>query len=152
MISPTAEYGLRAIVTLASDPDKAMTATQLAEATGAPQGYLSKVMQSLGKAGLVSSQRGVGGGFRLARPANLVSVLEVVEVFEPVKRVLRCPLGRPEHSPDLCPLHQRLDDAAAMVERSFAETTIDELLSHDERHPRVWTCQNPGPVGGPDKA
>ncbi len=141
MISPTAEYGLRAVVTLAAEPERPLTATQIAAATGVPQGYLSKVMQSLSKSGIVSSQRGVGGGFRLAVAADKLSVLDVVAVFEQVKRVMRCPLGRADHTPDLCPLHKRLDDAAAMVERSFAETTVEELLSSDQANPRSWVCE-----------
>ena len=63
MISQTAEYALRAVVFLSMNVDAAFTTQQIAVATKVPAAYLSKVMQSLVRAGLVRSQRGLGGGF-----------------------------------------------------------------------------------------
>ena len=67
MISQTTEYALRAIVFLADSPTEAHTAEAIAEGTKVPVGYLSKIMQGLAKAGLVSSQRGLYGGFTLIK-------------------------------------------------------------------------------------
>lgn len=131
MISPTAEYALRAIVALAQRPDRAVVTPELAKATQISAPYLSKILQSLGRAELVLSQRGVGGGFRLARAPGEMSVLEVVNAVDPVKRIRTCPLGIESHGTRLCPLHRRLDDVAEQTERAFAETTIAELLSED---------------------
>ena len=66
MISQTAEYALRAIVYLADQGGVARTTSEIAETTQVPAGYLAKVMQSLCRAGLVKSQRGLNGGFKLA--------------------------------------------------------------------------------------
>lgn len=72
MISQTAEYALRAIVYLAMNPDSAFTTQQISATTKVPAAYLSKVLQSLAKAGLVKSQRGLGGGFVLTKsPENI---------------------------------------------------------------------------------
>ncbi|NUQ01687.1 MAG: Rrf2 family transcriptional regulator, partial [Armatimonadetes bacterium] len=92
MISQTAEYALRAIVCLAAQPEGRLTTPQIAGATRVPAGYLSKVLQLLGRAGLVRSQRGLGGGFVLARPAELISVLDVVNAVDPIQRITGCPL------------------------------------------------------------
>ncbi len=129
MISQTAEYALRAIVCLASSAGKPMTTQQVAEATQVPAGYLAKVLQALGRAGLVQSQRGLHGGSVLARRAEEITVLEVVNAVDPLKRIRHCPLGHEAHGRNLCPLHKRLDEAVAMVEDAFAAHSIAELLA-----------------------
>lgn len=128
MISQTAEYALRAVVFLADHPHSASTVTQIAEATRVPAGYLAKVMQSLSRAGVVRSQRGLNGGFTLARDAADLTVLEVVNVVDPVRRYPECPLGLPNHGKQLCPLHRRLDDAARALEDAFGRTKLADLL------------------------
>ena len=128
MISQTAEYSLRAIVYLA-DQDVARTTAQIAETTKVPAGYLAKVMQSLCRAGLVKSQRGLNGGFTLARSARELSILSVINAVDPIQRFPECPLGIASHGRRLCPLHYRLDQAAAMVEKAFGDTMVAELLA-----------------------
>ena len=128
MISQTVEYALRAIVCLAATPDQPQTAKQMAAATRVPLPYLSKVLQGLAREGLVDSQRGLHGGFTLARSPETLTVLDVVNAVDPLPRLRDCPLGIRSHGANLCPLHRRLDDAVAMVERSFAATTVAELL------------------------
>lgn len=124
MISQTAEYALRAVVYLA-DQDQPRTNAQIAAATKVPAGYLAKVMQSLSRARIVTAQRGLRGGFKLARQANGLTVLEVVNLVDPVRRFHECPLGL--HGAELCPLHRSLDDAAKAVEQTFGDTTIADL-------------------------
>lgn len=128
MISQTAEYALRAIVFLAEHGEP-QTIQQIAQVTKVPAGYLSKVMQNLARHGLVSSQRGIGGGFALTRSAAELTVYEIVQAVDPVARITHCPLHRPEHENHLCALHRRLDDAAAQVERCFRETRVADLLT-----------------------
>lgn len=124
MITQTAEYALRAVVFLA-DQEMPRTTSVIAEHTHVPVGYLSKVMQGLCKAGLVSSQRGLHGGFVLTMPPEKMSVLQVVNAVEPIRRIHECPLGL--HGKNLCPLHRKLDDAAKSIEETFSDTTIADL-------------------------
>ncbi|MEP0846344.1 MAG: Rrf2 family transcriptional regulator [Phycisphaerae bacterium] len=136
MISRTVEYALRAMVWLASSPDRAQTTRAVAQATQIPASYLSKVLQTLVDAELLSSQRGLGGGFVLARPPERILVLDVVNAVDPIRRIRTCPLRLSAHSVRLCALHQRLDDALATVEDAFARCTIRELLADgDAQHP-----------------
>jgi Rrf2 family protein len=127
MLSQTAEYALRAIVYLSDQPDKPVTGQQLAKAAQVPAGYLLKVMQSLSRAGLVDAQRGKNGGFTLTAPPDRITILDVVNAVDPIRRIRSCPLGIPGHE-RLCPLHRRLDDALQHVERAFAATRISDLL------------------------
>ncbi len=128
MFSQTAEYALRAIAHLAQNPDAPQTSQQISTAMQVPLPYLSKVLQALGKARLIQAQRGLHGGFKLLKSPNELSVYEVIEVVDPMKRIRTCPLGLAAHGTNLCPLHRRLDDAMAQVEKTFRETTIAEIL------------------------
>ena len=128
MISQTAEYALRAVVYLADQAGEPRTNVQIAEATQVPTGYLAKVMQGLSRARVVNSQRGLNGGFTLKQAPNELTVLTVINAIDPIRRIHECPLGLPSHGTTLCPLHQRIDMAAALVEETFGDTTIAELL------------------------
>lgn len=128
MISQTTEYALRAVVWLASHPDRPLTAQRIAEATRVPAGYLAKVLQGLSRAGLLRSQRGLGGGFTLARAPSALSIWEVVQAVDPIRRITQCPLGFDLHGEKLCALHQALDDAIAQLERDFTRRTIADLI------------------------
>ncbi len=130
MITQTAEYALRAVVYLA-DQDQPQTTAAIAAATVVPAGYLSKVMQGLCRAGLVHSQRGLHGGFVLVRGPKELTVLQVVNAVEPIRRYFECPLGL--HGKNLCPLHRKLDDAAKSIEESFGSATIAQMINVPRR-------------------
>jgi Rrf2 family protein len=129
MFSKTVEYALRAVVCLAQHSPAARTTEQIATATKVPAAYLAKVLQDLGAAGLVRSQRGVGGGVSLRKPPEEVNLLEVVNAVDPIRRIKNCPLDLAAHGVKLCPLHKRLDNALASVEKAFRETTLAEVLA-----------------------
>lgn len=128
MFSQTAEYALRAIVSLA-DADESQTNRAIAKRTRVPGGYLSKVLQSLVRAGLVVSRRGPDGGFVIARRPEELSVLQVINAVDPIGRIETCPLGLEGHGTHLCPLHRKLDDAIAEIERTLGACTIADLLA-----------------------
>jgi Rrf2 family nitric oxide-sensitive transcriptional repressor len=127
VLSQTAEYALRAMVALASSNGEARTAQDLALTTRVPLDYLSKVLNSLARAGLISGRRGRGGGFQSVRPPDQTSILEVVSAVDPLRRIRTCPFGLAVHGENLCPLHRKLDDAVRSVEEAFATTTIQSL-------------------------
>jgi Rrf2 family protein len=129
VISKTTEYALRAVVALAGADGQPMLSPHIAETTQVPQAYLSKVLQTLVRAGLVSSQRGQGGGFILAKPPSDITVLDVVDVVDPIPRIETCPLSIESHSAKLCPLHRRLDEAIASIRASFGSTSLADLVT-----------------------
>src|SRR5262249_17945489 len=80
---------------LARRPDEAILGRDLADSVEIPANYLSKVLVTLRNAGLVDTNRGSGGGYRLRRSANDIHLIDVVELFEEVSRAKpRCFLGR----------------------------------------------------------
>ena len=65
----------------------------------------------------------------LAKPAEKITILQVVNAVEPIQRIRTCPLGLAAHGVRLCPLHRRLDNALASVEAAFEHTTLAEILA-----------------------
>ncbi len=133
MISQTVEYALRAVVHLASEAPAARTTDEVARATRVPRAYLSKVLQSLSRAGLVHSRRGIGGGMTLTKSPADITILEVVNAVEPIQRIRTCPLDLAAHGAHLCPLHRRLDNALSLFEDAFQKSTLAEVLAEPSR-------------------
>ena len=142
MLSQTAEYALRAMTCLGSEPGKPRTNRLLAQQCSVPSGYLSKVMQALGRAGLVRSTRGLHGGFLITRLPVEITILEILQAVDPLKRINACPLGNAKHKGKLCPLHRRLDRAIALVEKAFSETTLADVLSDEHTLYPQGMCSN----------
>ncbi len=141
MFSQTVEYALRAVVYLAQNPDRSCTTEEVAKATKVPSAYLAKILQGMVRSGVIRSQRGVGGGVKLARTPEDLTILEVVNAVEPIQRIKVCPLGLSTHGTNLCPLHKRLDNALAAVESAFAGTTLAEVVN--EPTTSVPLCEFP---------
>ncbi|MCE9552888.1 MAG: Rrf2 family transcriptional regulator [Planctomycetes bacterium] len=129
MFSQTVEYALRTVVHLADQSPSPRTTDQIATATLVPKAYLSKVIQGLCRANILQSKRGIGGGIALVKSPSKLTILEVVNAVEPIARIRECPLGLKTHGVRLCPLHKRMDNALAMVEAVFRETTLAEVLA-----------------------
>jgi Rrf2 family protein len=132
MFSQTSEYALRAITHLAQHHPTPQTRHQIASATKTPVDYLAKIMRTLGRASIVNSGRGVHGGFTLARSPRLISVLDVVNAVDPLKRIHSCPLSLDAHRYNLCSLHRRLDDAVRMIEDALRNSSIADLAGGDD--------------------
>ena len=129
LLSDASEYGLRAVVWMAQRPGEPQKARDIAEGTHSSPGYLVKVLQLLARQGIVSAQRGSHGGFSLQRDPAELTVLEVISAVDPIERIRTCPLGLDAHGAELCPLHRRIDNAIATIEKAFAATTIEELIT-----------------------
>ncbi|MEI6773019.1 MAG: Rrf2 family transcriptional regulator [Planctomycetota bacterium] len=129
MFSQTVEYALRAVVFLAHKAPNPGICEDIALGTKVPRPYMAKVLQGLVKAKILNSQRGLGGGITLnIEPANL-TLLQVVNAVDPIKRITTCPLDLASHGAKLCPLHRRVDSALASIEQAFGSTTLAEILS-----------------------
>ncbi|MCA9085256.1 MAG: Rrf2 family transcriptional regulator [Planctomycetaceae bacterium] len=138
MLSQTVEYALRAVVFLAQNSDSAQTTQRIADSTKVPAAYLAKVLQGLREKQLVRLQRGIGGGVTLASDISTLTILDVVNAVDPIKRITTCPLELQGHGGRLCALHRRMDDAIMQMEEAFRSTTLAELL--DEPNPSVPLC------------
>jgi Rrf2 family protein len=143
MMSQSAEYSLRAVVCLASHRGRPLTVRQVADLTHVPAGYLAKILNALSRANLLNAQRGLNGGFTLRKDPAQITLLDVVQVADPSRRIATCPLGISAHCDgNLCPLHWRIDAAAAAAEHALAASTVADVLadrSHDAASPLCKT-------------
>lgn len=81
-ISRLTDYGIVLLSYMAAEPDRAVSATELATGTGLPLPTVSKLLQLLTKEGILTSQRGVKGGYVLAQPPASISVADIVSALE----------------------------------------------------------------------
>jgi Rrf2 family protein len=139
VLTKTGLHAVRAMVALAQVPDGGYAgAARVARAIGAPQNYLGKLLQTLAQEGLVHSQKGLGGGFRLARDPRHITLLDVVEPIERISRWSGCLLGHPECSDEAaCALHQRWKAVRDAYLRLLTRTTIADLLAQGELERRL---------------
>lgn len=130
MISRTAEYAFLALAFLAGQSAGAVTTREIADSTGLPPDYLSKILRALRRHGILLAHRGIGGGFALAKPADSISVLQVLEALgEKLPYTEQCPM-RLAHHGEVCPVHRALNEAIALIRQRFSDLTLDQLASH----------------------
>jgi len=127
----SARYALHAMLEMALAPDEAVTVASVAGRFGIPQTALAKVFQQLVRAGLARGTRGVGGGYRPARRANDISVLDVLSVFEPPQASGRCLVALrvdgacPRQAG--CGLLQLFEEADELLRCTFASVSLATL-------------------------
>jgi Rrf2 family protein len=137
VFSQTTEYAMRAVVALAAGDGRPMTTKQIAAMMRVPPSYLAKVLQALVRGGLVNSTRGLRGGFVLAKAPSEISLLAIMDVVSPIRRIEHCPLDHEGRSSHLCPLHRRLDHAMSLVQEAFGSTTLEEVVSEENPCPTL---------------
>lgn len=104
IFTASATHALRALARLAANAgDDAVLGRDLASEVGVPSHYLAKVLATLARAGILTASRGVRGGYRLARPADEIRLLDVVEPFEGRRARPGCLLRPAEPCPENAP-------------------------------------------------
>lgn len=132
MISKTALHALKAMVLLGERPDEFQGAANIAARIDAPQNYLGKLLQNLAQAGLVHSQKGMGGGFRLARRPHEITLYDIVDPIDHVDRWEGCFMGKKSCSSDSpCAMH----DTWAAVRDAYLKMLKESTLANVAAHP-----------------
>lgn len=136
ILSKTANYALRAALCLAeAGTDGPVSVDEIAERLDVPRNYLSKILHVLARTDILDSTRGPGGGFRLARPADDVSLADVVRHFDRVPDETTCLLGRTSCSDDdPCRAHTRWATVRTAVigfldDTRLVDLSVDEPLA-----------------------
>ena len=134
MISKTEEYALHAGIHLARQYDVgSVRSSTLAEVADIPPNYLSKVLHQLSRHGVVTSERGRLGGFRLSRDPASITLADLLAPFAPRAGRARCVLGREEClDEDPCPAHEHWKDAKRLIGEFFANTTLGDVVASEE--------------------
>lgn len=128
-LTRAADYAVRVMIHLASlPPGTRVQRNQLAESTGVPESFMSKVLQALVRARLISSRRGLDGGFELAAPAEQVSLLNVVEAIEgPIQLNFCLGSGESCDRQKTCAAHFVWAEAQAAMVAVLKKATIANL-------------------------
>lgn len=126
------DYAVRAMLALTrrggGNGSPPLSARRIAEGMAIPERFLPQVMADLGRAGLVEATPGRNGGYRLARPAAEISLLEVVEAIEGDSRRKSCVLrGGPCGRDGYCDVHDVFFAAQDAMLRTLADATLAAL-------------------------
>lgn len=131
-LSKFSRYALYAAVEMARAGDQPVTVAQVAAPYEIPQTALAKVFQQLVRTGLAVGTRGIGGGYRLARPRDEITVLDIVSVFDPLRApghdLLHARAERTPAPPAARALGQLFDEVDEGIRATLASVTLETLV------------------------
>ena len=128
MLPNTAEYAVRAVLHIAAH-DRPVRVAEIAAASRIPCNYLSKTLHQLARAGILTSARGRGGGFRLTEPADRVTLQRIISPFA-TPSAQQCLLGDGKcREVGGCAAHARWSPVANQMTEFFDTTTVADLLT-----------------------
>jgi FeS assembly SUF system regulator len=137
-VTKLTDYATVVLTALAAQPDVVLSAAGLAERAGLEVPTVAKILKPLAQAGLVSGFRGINGGYRLARPASQITLIDIVEAMEGPLGMTECSLHAGncgiEQSCGVRANWRRINDVVADALRGV---TLAEMLGPPApRHPR----------------
>lgn len=139
MLSATARYALRALVHLAGMPEgKSLLGRDLSRLSDIPPNYLSKILWTLGGAGILGATRGTKGGYRLLRKPDDIRLIDIVELFDRARTANGCLLN-PDHpctDATACAAHENWKQVKAHYTDFLETTTLAVLVSNAGRGPQ----------------
>ena len=137
-LSRLADYAVVLLVEL-GDGRGVTTSTSLAGDTGIPEPTVAKVLKVLGAAGLVRSQRGARGGYRIARPLDAIAIGEVVEAVDGKLALASCVDGGSGSCPseDRCPIRGGWDPVNDALRAMLGRIMLAEMKSRSKPVPHT---------------
>jgi Rrf2 family transcriptional regulator, iron-sulfur cluster assembly transcription factor len=150
-LSTKSRYGTRLMLDLAEqNSERYVQLKEISERQGISLKYLEQIMMALKKARLVESSRGASGGYRLERPADKISVGEIVNTLEAGKTLTQCEV-HPEscERADACAVRHLWKEATQAMYDKLAEVCLSDLMSKNnhQARTRLERRQSKGPIG-----
>ena len=134
-------FALYAVLELATEPARQLTAVEIAEKYGISAHHLAKVLRDLGRAGLVDAVRGVGGGYRFSGNSKRLTLLDVIRIFEDVTADSE-PLAPPAAGLDIAEgLNFVLAEIDAQTVATLRSISLSTMLKLIARRPWVGTTE-----------
>jgi Rrf2 family protein len=129
MLTQTGEYALRAMVYMANKGEGAFSGVkEIAASTDVPANYLAKILQQLARNRVLESQKGYGGGFKLARKLNKITLLDIIDPLERIDKFKQCVLGQRLCNDEVaCPLHHTWKAISGQYLGSLQNTTLQDI-------------------------
>jgi Rrf2 family iron-sulfur cluster assembly transcriptional regulator len=132
VLSRSSQYAVRALAYLAMrERGQWVLTRQIAAAIDIPSPFLAKILQVLALEGILESQRGRNGGFRLVRDPDRLPLFDIVEAFDRLGQGRLCVLGQKVCSDETaCPLHHTWKHSVNSFRHRLQTTTLTELSRH----------------------
>jgi Rrf2 family protein len=130
MISRKSDYALRALIYLALNKGKLISAREIAEKLKIPYKFLTQIFLDLSHKEIVASQRGSKGGVILKKDPSELSLLEVIEAIDGPITLHQCAteLDEPCFFEGKCPLKEKLEDLEEVVRQLLANATFAKII------------------------
>lgn len=133
-LSQTTGYAIHALSFLDVCDGEVRLIRDVATATGIPQPYLAKIINTLAHSGIIASKRGHGGGICLKRPAAQISLLDVVVAIEGERWIGPCLLGLDDCAArGICPTKIIWGSIKSLIEESLKNTTLADVIAHRKK-------------------
>ena len=129
LITRDTDYALRALCVLGKKKNEVIAVSSLVRELKIPRPFLRKILQRLHRRGILRAQRGKDGGFQLAKPAEALSLLGLVRVFQKDFRLNECNFKKkPFLRKDRCPLRRKIEEIEQGVFMRLQKTKVGSLL------------------------
>lgn len=135
MLSNTCKYGIRALLYLAAnaEKDKAIGIKKISQDLGIPTPFLGKILQSLARHKILFSSKGPHGGFGLNRPADRITLLDIIQIIDGNDVLDQCLIclktcKEVDEESRLCPIHERYNDIRRQIYQLFNEQTVGSVI------------------------
>lgn len=129
LITRDTDYALRSVCFIAQHDKEMVSVAALASELKIPKPFLRRLLQQLGRSGILVSFKGQGGGFRLGKPASEVYLTQLMRVFQGPIKINECFLQRKEcPNVQVCPLKKKIDKLEGIVVDELSKITVASLL------------------------
>lgn len=132
MFSKTCEYGIRAVIYISArgSQENKVGITEISRNIEAPSHFTAKILQTLVRSSIVSSQKGVNGGFYVNKSQRQIQLATIVRAIDGDLLFSGCGLGLSKCSDtEPCPLHDNFKEIRSNLRRMMEETTVDDMAT-----------------------
>lgn len=137
LITRDTDYAVRALCFIDKHKENLVSVTELVNRLKIPRSFLRKILQILNSEGILSSYKGQGGGFTLARKADSIFLVNLIEIFQGTLRLNECFFKKRDcPSVKICPLKKRIDAVEKKLINELKSITIASLLR--EGSEKIW--------------
>jgi Rrf2 family protein len=135
----TGEYAIRAMIHLVSGKDDSVfRISEVSKSNNIPEKFLRKIVAQLSYGGLVQSQRGIGGGIKLGKPASSITPLHIIEAVEGKLALNKCLIDKAFCSDDRwCTVHTIWCEAQMKLKEILASKSIEQLYKENEERKKI---------------
>jgi Rrf2 family cysteine metabolism transcriptional repressor len=137
LLSTKGDYGVRALIDLAKhEGEGPVQRADIAKRRQLPESYLDHLLAQMRRDGFIRSTRGPGGGHQLARPADEIRLLDVLECLEGSLAPIQCVANPPPSGESLCGQSWVWQEIYDQMRERLASITVADLVEHERQHER----------------